>query len=91
MKFDDMHLMYGDKTYSAKHGSKKRAQPVSHFINDSVVRVPLTDKQLELVLIQYTVMKEFIEKNNLELRYTRLFDSKKRQAGALVDWYKRWH
>ncbi|MDQ0808059.1 hypothetical protein [Priestia megaterium] len=91
MKIDDMQLFYGDKTYSAKQGYKRKAQPISHFINDSVVRVPLTDKQLELLLIQYTIMKEFIEKKDLEEQFTRFFDSKKRQAGVLVDWYKRWH
>jgi len=91
MKIDDMQLMYADKTYSAKQGHKRRAQPINQLINDSVVTVPLTDKQLELLLIQYTIMREFIEKKDLEEQFTRFFDSKKRQAGALVDWYKRWH
>ena len=91
MKFDDMQLMYADKTYSAKRGYKRKAQPISQFINDSVVTVPLTDKQLELLLIQYTIMREFIEKKDLEEQFTRFFDSKKRQSGVLVDWYKRWH
>ena len=91
MKFDDMQLMYGDKTYSAKQGQTRKPQPIRQFTAEFFSQTPLTDRQLEYVLIQYSIMSEFIQKNDLEEQFTRFFDTKKRQTGALVDWYKKWH
>lgn len=92
MKVTDlMAAKYKNETYSAKNGGLRKETQVSPIVHYNNSYSALTDKQVELYLIQHKHMVEYLSKKGLLEAFNEWQQGKAVQAGDFVDWFKKWH
>lgn len=88
---DLMAARYKNDTFQAKNGYLRKEQKVLPSFQYHMNQEPLTDKQLELYLIQHKQMVEFLSRKGLVEEYNQLQQKKAIEKGEFVDWFKKWH
>lgn len=80
------------QTFSDKQGYKRKPQKVQPSVDYDTNRHSLTDKQVELYLLQHRNMVEFLEQNGLTDTFNEFQKKKVTIAGdPLAAWFKKWH
>lgn len=79
------------KTYSEIHGEKRESEKLTPRIVYDESMEFLTDKQVELLLVQHKLMREFLSKKKLIDDYNA-FQERKRHlhTGVYAEWRKKW-
>lgn len=80
------------RTYSEVRGEKRKPEVVvPHIIYEESMEF-LTDKQVELFLVQHKLMREFLSKKSLVQQFNE-FQQKKQgfNTGTYAEWYKKWN
>lgn len=91
MGFGIMEAYHGKDTYSHKTGSKREPKTMMPALQYHKNQEHITDKEAEFYLLQHKIMHEFISKKGLIEAYNQFQKGKEREAGDLVDWFKKWN
>lgn len=80
------------KTYSETVGKKRASEVVQPTIVYEESSGFLTNRQIELYLVQHKMMREFLSKKKLVDEFNE-FQQKKQHAstGVYAEWYKKWN
>lgn len=87
---EKMEALYKSETYSSKQGHKRKPQKIQPTIQYEVNSNPLTDKDVEFVLIQNKQMKEFIFRMGINEDFNE-FVGTKVMSGELPAWFRKWN
>lgn len=91
MSIDFMAAYHGKDTYSHKTGSKREPMMMTPALYYHRNQDRITDKEAEFFLLQHKLMNEFISKQGVIEAFNQFQQSKQREAGDLVDWFKKWN
>lgn len=83
--------LYKNETYSSKQGTKRKPQKVQPNIQYDINKDSMTDKQLELYLIQHKHMVEFLDRKGLLDDFKEYQAKNKVMAGELPSWFRKWN
>lgn len=86
-----LEAIHKDNTYSKKTGSKRKPQRVSPSVWYNINQEPITDKDMELYLIQHKQMVEFLSKKGLLEDFKEFQKKKQLLAGEFAEWFKKWN
>lgn len=85
-----MEMLYKDQTFSSKQGHSRKPQRIMPSVQYDLNSDSLTDRDLELLIIQHKIMKEFIFRMGINEGLNEFYETKI-SSGEFPSWFRKWN